>query len=106
MQHQEKNVKMAFLTILVGRKKRWVLFSVCMCVWGGGGREASSHKYFQTTHFKRKELKSRRDINRLVELKIQLHTINLEICILWPLHPKWNFVIQKHAPGLTLSTDH
>jgi hypothetical protein len=37
MQLQEKNVKMAFLTILVGRKKRWVLLVVVVVVVGGGG---------------------------------------------------------------------
>lgn len=27
-------------------------------------------------------------------------TINCKVCILWPLNPEWNLVVQKHTPSL------
>lgn len=29
-----------------------------------------------------------------------LHTINLKVCILWPLHPKCNLIREKNTPRL------
>lgn len=44
--------------------------------------------------------------NQSDDTKVETHTIDLKVCILWPLQPKGNLVIKEHTPCLQIDRDY